>query len=90
MPLTQSLNRNYGADNICINAIRPGQIDTPMLRGGLQQGKPGETSSRYPSGPSSLPTEIAHGILFLASDWTQFVSGTELRLSLAGTSSDPE
>jgi 3-oxoacyl-[acyl-carrier protein] reductase len=81
MPLTQSLAKAYGAHNICINAIRPGQIDTPMLRGGLKPGNMESYLKDIPIGRLGTPQDIAHGVLYLASEWASFVSGTELTIS---------
>ena len=81
MPLTQSLARLYGPDNICINALRPGQIDTPMLRGGLKEGSIEKYLEDIPLGRLGMPDDIAHGILYLASKWASFVSGAELTVA---------
>lgn len=81
MPLTQSLAKTYGDANICINAIRPGQIDTPMLRGGLQPGNIDKYIEDIPLGHLGHPKDIAYGVLYLASAWAQFVSGAELTIS---------
>lgn len=81
MPLTQSLAKTYGGDNVCINAIRPGQIDTPMLRGGLQPGNIEKYIQDIPLGHLGHPRDIAYGVLYLASAWAQFVSGAELTIS---------
>jgi NAD(P)-dependent dehydrogenase (short-subunit alcohol dehydrogenase family) len=81
MPLTQSLAKLYGADNICINAIRPGQIDTPMLRGGLREGDIEKYVRDIPLGRLGSPPDIAHGVLYLASEWGSFVSGSELTIA---------
>jgi NAD(P)-dependent dehydrogenase (short-subunit alcohol dehydrogenase family) len=81
MPLTQSLAKKYGADNICVNAIRPGQIDTPMLRGGLQPGDLEKYVEDIPLGHLGAPQDIAHAVLYLASESASYVSGTELTVA---------
>jgi NAD(P)-dependent dehydrogenase (short-subunit alcohol dehydrogenase family) len=81
MPLTQSLAKKYGADNICVNAIRPGQIDTPMLRGGLQPGDLEKYVEDIPLGHLGAPHDIAHAVLYLASESASYVSGTELTVA---------
>lgn len=81
MPLTQSLARSYGSDNICVNAIRPGQINTPMLRGGLKEGDLDKYIEDIPLGRLGTPDDIAHGVLYLSSKWAQFISGTELTIA---------
>lgn len=81
MPLTQSLAKKYGPDNICVNAIRPGQIDTPMLRGGLHPGDLETYVDDIPLGHLGAPLDVAHGVLYLASTWASFVSGAELTVA---------
>jgi NAD(P)-dependent dehydrogenase (short-subunit alcohol dehydrogenase family) len=81
MPLTQSLAKRYGADNICVNAIRPGQIDTPMLRGGLKPGNLEKYLEDIPLGRLGAPEDIAYGVLYLSSEWARFLSGSELTIA---------
>lgn len=81
MPLTQSLAKKYGADNICVNAIRPGQIDTPMLRGGLQPGDVEKYLENIPLTRLGRPLDVAHAVLYLASNWASFISGAELTVA---------
>lgn len=81
MPLTQSLAKKYGRDNICVNAIRPGQIDTPMLRGGLRAGDLENYVQDIPLGHLGAPLDVAHAVLYLASELASFVSGAELTVA---------
>jgi 2-hydroxycyclohexanecarboxyl-CoA dehydrogenase len=81
MPLTQSIAKQYGPDNICVNAVRPGQIDTPMLRGGLQPGDLEKYVREIPLGRLGAPLDVAHAVLYLASNMASFVSGAELTVA---------
>jgi NAD(P)-dependent dehydrogenase (short-subunit alcohol dehydrogenase family) len=81
MPLTQSLAKTYGPDNICVNAIRPGQIDTPMLRGGLEPGDLAKYVHDIPLGRLGCPLDVAHAALYLSSELASFVSGAELTVA---------
>lgn len=72
---------------IRVNAIHPGIIDTEMAQGvaeGMRaNGVPPEQIDRmmagaHPLGRMGLPGDVARGIVFLASDDSAFVTGTEL------------
>jgi NAD(P)-dependent dehydrogenase (short-subunit alcohol dehydrogenase family) len=72
---------------IRVNSIHPGIIDTDMARGvadGMRaNGVPAEQVSRamagaHPLGRMGEAEDVARGILFLASDDSAFVTGTEL------------
>lgn len=85
MHLTQTVAGNYGAENIRVNAIAPGRIDTPLARGrmdfarGDQERSPDDPRLKRPSnnplGRIGRPQEIATTALFLASDDSSYVTG---------------
>ena len=66
---------------IRVNAIRPGPIDTPGMDG-LAQGAGEQLKASLiagvPLGRLGVPDEIARAAVFLASDDSSFVTGTEL------------
>ncbi len=69
---------------IRINAVSPGPIRTPGLLGiagteaAAQQGLLDYFASQIPLGRVGEPEEVAKAVLFLASDDSSFVNGTEL------------
>ncbi len=68
---------------IRVNAISPGTIDTPGLHDLLASGTAGQErvkmiSSAIPLGRFGTPDEIAKAVVFLASDDSSYVTGTEL------------
>jgi len=68
---------------IRVNAISPGSIDTPGLTDLLASSEAGEQrremiSSAVPLGRFGTPDEIAKAVVFLASDESSYVTGTEL------------
>lgn len=74
----------YAADGIRVNSVHPGYIWTPMVehhleRSGIDlvQGKK-DLAALHPLGRVGEPDEIAAGILFLASQESSFVTGSEL------------
>jgi NAD(P)-dependent dehydrogenase (short-subunit alcohol dehydrogenase family) len=69
--------------NIRVNSIHPGYIWTPMVEGYLSQhGDVDEgrkaTDALHPLGHIGEPDDIAYGVIYLASDESKFVTGTEL------------
>ena len=76
---TKSTAVQYGAENIRANSIHPGPIDTPM---GDQvwpnAGSREEVIERTVLKRIGTPEDIANGALFLASDESSFMTGSEL------------
>jgi len=82
--LTKSDAISYAKDNIRFNSIHPGFILTPLtIKLGAKRPEGAEKSLQdlsrgIPLGRLGKPEEIANGILFLASDESSYVTGTEL------------
>ena len=75
--MTKNAALSYVGDGIRANSIHPGIIDTPMIAAQdpeITQAVVGMT----PMGRLGTPREIAHGAVFLASDESSFITGTEL------------
>ena len=69
----------YGKDKIRVNSIHPGFTDTPMtLDIHSQEEIRDYRLNMTPLGRLGLPEDIAYGILYLASDESSWVTGTEL------------
>jgi NAD(P)-dependent dehydrogenase (short-subunit alcohol dehydrogenase family) len=69
--------------HIRVNAVSPGPIETPGLKNLLASSDVGEQranamSSGVPLGRLGRPDEIAKAVVFLASDDSSYVTGTEL------------
>jgi len=85
LALTRAIAIEFAKDNIRVNAILPGAVDTPMLRAGLDRGHlAGEDvyarldnlARRTVNGRVGKPDEIAHAIYFLADDTqSSFMTG---------------
>jgi len=85
LALTRAIAIEFAKDNIRVNAILPGAVDTPMLRAGLDRGhvkgddiyaRLDNLAARTVNGRVGKPQEIAQAIYFLA-DNTQssFMTG---------------
>jgi NAD(P)-dependent dehydrogenase (short-subunit alcohol dehydrogenase family) len=69
----------YASDNIRVNTVHPGFVDTPMTRPG--HSNPEVARKRLeatPLGRFGTPADIAAGCLYLASDEASWVTGSEL------------
>lgn len=82
--LTKSAALDYASQNIRINAVCPGIIDTPMMDrfgGGTPEGKERElagAAAAQPIGRAGKPKEIAAAVLWLCSDAASFVTGAAM------------
>ncbi|MFZ6026460.1 MAG: SDR family NAD(P)-dependent oxidoreductase [Chloroflexota bacterium] len=88
LALTRAMAIEFAPDNIRVNAVLPGAVDTPMLRAGLDRGHLGgdtlqdrldNLARKTVSGKIGQPTEIAHAIYFLADgNQSSFMTGQAL------------
>jgi len=78
--LTKSTAIQYAADGIRCNSVHPGVIETPMTTPIMLNTPEGRelNASRHPLGRFGQPEDIAYGVLFLASDESSFMTGSEL------------
>lgn len=78
--LTKAAALDYAAQNIRVNAVCPGIIDTPMMQrftGGTPEGL-ARVIAQEPIGRMGRPEEIAAAVLWLCSDMAAFVIGHAL------------
>ncbi len=74
--LTRGMALDYAQDNIRVNCICPGFIETPLVAGVVKT--PAEyrkLADKHPMKRLGKPEEIAYGALYLASDEAAFVTG---------------
>ena len=77
--LTKATAIQYAAEGIRANSVHPGPIVTPMTEGSREDaGRYRVTIQRIPLGRYGEPEEVANGVLFLASDESSFMTGSEL------------
>jgi NAD(P)-dependent dehydrogenase (short-subunit alcohol dehydrogenase family) len=75
--LTKAAALDYAPQNIRVNAVCPGYIDTPMMArftGGTPEGR-AKVIAEEPIGRMGEPEEIADAVLWLCSDAASFVVG---------------
>lgn len=78
--LTKNLATDLAASKIRVNAVAPGFIDTPMTEGIFSNARVDRNMflHRIPAGHFGKPGDVARSILFLASDWASYITGTVL------------
>jgi NAD(P)-dependent dehydrogenase (short-subunit alcohol dehydrogenase family) len=77
--LTKTTAMQYARERIRANSVHPGPIVTAMTE--RRRGDPEHYKlmlSRIPLGRFGEPDEVAYGVLYLASDESTFVTGSEL------------
>jgi NAD(P)-dependent dehydrogenase (short-subunit alcohol dehydrogenase family) len=79
LQMTRDLAMSGAADNIRVNALCPGFIETPMTSGLRQDNEMNQgLVELHPMGRLGTADEVARCALFLASDESSFVTGTTL------------
>jgi NAD(P)-dependent dehydrogenase (short-subunit alcohol dehydrogenase family) len=78
--LTRAAAIDYAAENIRVNAVCPGHLESPTSVGGAaaRAADPRDLLARYPMRRLGKPAEVANAIAFLASDAASFITGTSL------------
>ena len=84
--LTKSLAQRFAADRVRVNVVCPGPIDTPMLPGFIGRSDDKQQIAEnqkklmaaVPLGRIGRPEEVAHAVLWLASDDASYVTGITL------------
>ena len=77
--LTKSTAVQHASEGIRCNSIHPGPVKTPMTEHSWSNPEwLKATERRTPLGRYAEPDEIAYGVLFLASDESSFMTGSEV------------
>ena len=82
--LAQTMAIDCAVDNIRVNALIPGAIETPLLSRSFARADDPDVArvrsiSRHPLGRLGQPSEMARAILFLASPASSFTTGSCLK-----------
>ena len=81
LAMTKAMAQAHGRQGIRVNAICPGDVDTPIVREYFQhqpdpEAARHEVAKAYALGRIARPEEIANVALFLASGESSFITGT--------------
>ncbi len=89
--ITKSLSTEFGADNVLVNAVCPGWVDTNLWKRNAQglaaelEAKSEDEARRLAARKNSLnrfgkPEELANAIVFLCSERASYITGVSLNL----------
>lgn len=77
--LTRGMALDYAQDNIRVNCICPGFVETPLVAGVVKTPEEYQKlADKHPMRRLAQAEEIAYGALYLASDESAFVTGIAL------------
>ena len=79
--LTKTAALEYAPDGIRVNSVHPGYVNTPMIEQALPEANVSMLKllgEQVPLGRLAEPEDIARGVLYLASDESSYVTGSEL------------
>jgi NAD(P)-dependent dehydrogenase (short-subunit alcohol dehydrogenase family) len=75
--LTREMAADFGPRGIRVNAISPGEIDTPILSPGTDR----IVQEHIPLRRLGEPEEVAKAIYFLCTDQSSYINGAELHIN---------
>jgi 3-oxoacyl-[acyl-carrier protein] reductase len=75
--LTKSLAKELASRNILVNCIAPGFIETPMTDA-MTEAQKASALEQIPMGRMGAAKDIANAALFLACDWSNYMTGQVL------------
>jgi NAD(P)-dependent dehydrogenase (short-subunit alcohol dehydrogenase family) len=76
--LTKAMARELAPDNVRVNAVCPSLIDTDIFGGQLTDDRRREITASIPMGRPGEAREVAGCCLFLASELSSYVTGSEV------------
>lgn len=74
--MTKQAAAEFGPNRIRVNSVHPGYIRTPMMAAATDD-EGGEALAQIPLKRLADPSEVANLMVFLASDESSFITGTE-------------
>jgi NAD(P)-dependent dehydrogenase (short-subunit alcohol dehydrogenase family) len=87
LTMTYSVAADYVREGIRCNAIAPGRVHTPFVDGYLARNYPGREAETFaklaatqPIGRMGTPEEVARLALFLCSDDSAFITGSNVAI----------
>ena len=78
--MTKSAAKEYAADNILVNAIAPGSVDTPLTHS-FGEAQVAAFRDATPLQRQGAPREIADAVWYLVSDRSTYVTGATLHVN---------
>lgn len=76
--MTKATAVEYGEKGVRVNSVHPGAVLTPMAEKLLDKDTLDAVAKTVPIRRFARPREISYAVLFLASDESSYISGSEL------------
>ena len=76
--LARAMARDLGPDNIRVNCVAPGLIQTDIIAGKLSEERKAAIAAEIPLGRLGRAQDVANAFLFLASDLSSYLTGTTI------------
>jgi NAD(P)-dependent dehydrogenase (short-subunit alcohol dehydrogenase family) len=77
LALTRQVAMDYAKNNIQVNSVSPGLIDTPMNAGSTPE-MLASYKAAIPQGELGRPEDVAYAVLFLSSGEANYITGQDL------------
>jgi len=78
---TKSLALEVVKDGINVNAVAPGRVTTPRVRGHYSDEAWAAAVAQVPMGRAATPEEIAGAVLFLVTDESSYITGQTIHVN---------
>jgi NAD(P)-dependent dehydrogenase (short-subunit alcohol dehydrogenase family) len=78
---TKSLALEVVKDGVNVNAVAPGRVTTPRVRGRYSDEAWAAAVAQVPMGRAGTPEEIASAVVFLASDENSYITGQTVHVN---------
>jgi NAD(P)-dependent dehydrogenase (short-subunit alcohol dehydrogenase family) len=78
---TKSLALEVAREGISVNAIAPGRVSTPRVRGHYSDEEWANAVAQIPAGRAGIPDEIASAAHFLVSDENRYITGQTIHVN---------
>jgi NAD(P)-dependent dehydrogenase (short-subunit alcohol dehydrogenase family) len=78
---TKSLALEVAKEGISVNAIAPGRVSTPRVRGHYSDEQWAEAVELIPAGRAGTPDEIASAAIFLVLDENSYITGQTIHVN---------
>lgn len=76
--LTRSMSIEWANQNILVNAISPGFVNTELTQKSLSSEQQQDMAKKVPLGRFAEPSEIAKAVLFLCSEKNTYITGQNI------------
>ena len=78
--MTRGLARSFAKDNVRVNSVAPGGVNTAMMQNQTPE-QLASFVSMIPLGRLAEPEELVDGVIFLSSDSSSYITGAVLNVS---------